>query len=392
MDKYLNSAYVPKTDRFTSSKFVTPFIPKFDYSKYAPTSYKTAPSVGPVQGPEKPATTTAQTKTTPAATTTTTAKPSTTKTTTVKAGKTAEQKYQEDIRRQINDAYNAQINFLTGQEQSLQRQLPDFLTSVARPFEAQQPLLEQQLAEQQAKGAAEQEGLRMQEQQGLAQVRRTAEESGLRSVQQFGGVAGSSAAQAAGELIAREQLRQTGAVQQQKVQGIQNINDQLRAIQGEYNAQVSNLALRKEQALSSARLEFQKQLDAIKMEKMTAGVTKAQRTIDALGQFAQTRQLIERDAQTLQNNLTLIREQALLAAQNARLTQTLTGQTATPLPFKVSNFFTESTPNQSNELAKVLQAGLAAGTLKSIGKTSEGIDLFTDVDGSIVDIRGNKYQ
>lgn len=336
-----------------------------------------------------------------AAKTTTTAKvttpstkatPSSSKTSTAKPQKTAQQKYEEDVRNQIESAYKAQVDFLTGQEQRLQAQLPDFLKTISSPFEQQQPLLEQQLGEQQARAATEQEGLRMQEQQGLAGVRRTAEEAGIRAVQQFGGVGGSSAAQAAGELIGREQLRQSGSIQQQRAQGIQNINDQLRAITGEYNANVAKLQLQKEQALSNARLTFQQEIDKIRREKMTAGVTKAQMTIEALGNFAAQRQLIERDAQTQANNLALLREQAALNAQNISLQQSITGQTIQPLSFTAAPFFQGKTSNQSNELAKVLQAGISAGTIKPFGKTAEGIDLFVDNQGQVVDIRGNKYE
>jgi phage host-nuclease inhibitor protein Gam len=311
-----------------------------------------------------------------------------------KPQKSAQQQFEEDIRKQIENAYSQQINFLTGQEASLQAQLPDYLTSIERPFEAQLPFLEQQLTQQQETGATQQEQLRQQEQQLFAQARRTGEEAGLRAVQQFGGVGGSSAAQAAGEIIGREQLRQQGAISQQRAQGIQSINDQLRAIQGEYNAQVANLKLQKEQAVSNARLEFQRQLDTIRKEKMQAGVTKAQMTIDALTSFAARRQSIEDQARAQENNLTLLREQATLNAQNLRLQSSLTPQSLNVVPadFKTTFFGPNVNSMQSNELAKVLQAGLAAGTIKPFGKNpSNGEDLFIDAKGNIAGLSGNLY-
>lgn len=372
------SPFLPNTDKysFDISKYSKPF-PTGGMSKAVASPVLSTQNINPVVAmTNKPSPTPV---------------PTPSKAKTVKPQKTAEQKYQEDIKNQIENAYKAQVNFLSGQEASLQGQLPDYLASIARPFEAQQPLLEQQLAEQQAKGITQQEGLKQQQVQGLAQTRRSAEEAGIRNVQQFGGVGGSSAGQAAGELIAREALKQQGAIQQQTVQGIQNINDQLRAIQGEYNANVSKLALQKEQALSNARLEFQKQLDTIRKEKMTAGVTKANMTIQALGQFAATRQQIEKDAQTQSNNLAILREQAALNAQNLRLTQSLTPTTITNVPTSFKNFFQEGTSNQSSELAKVLTAGVAAGTIKPFGTNASGEQLFIDKDGMIADIKGNKY-
>lgn len=301
-------------------------------------------------------------------------------------------KFEEDIRKQIEGAYQQQVNFLTEQEASLQGQLPDYLSSISKQYETQQPFLEQQLQEQQQTGLTQQEQLKQQEQGLLAQSRRTAEEAGIRNIQQFGGVAGSSTAQAAGELLGREQLRQQGNIAQQRVQGIQNIQDQLRAIKGEYNAQVANLNLQKEQSLSNARLEFQKQLNSIKKERMQAGVTKSQMTIDALTSFSSRRQAIEDQVASQQNSLTLLREQATLNAQNARLQQSLTPQGINQIPadFKTS-FFSIGQPNQSNELAKILQAGMAAGTIKPFGKNATGEDLFLDGKGAIVDIKGNIY-
>lgn len=362
----------------------------FDPSKYSILKPENRMSIAPKMSVETKPTTTPSIGTVKPVTPVT--QQPTSKNKTSKSTKTAQQQYEQDIRSQIENAYKSQVDFLTGQEQRLQSQLPDYLSTISKPFEAQQPLLQQQLTEQQAKGVTEQEGLRMQEQQALAGARRSAEEAGLRAVQQFGGVAGSSAGQAAGELVAREQLRQQGSIQQQRAQGIENINSQLRAIQGEYNAQVANLNLQKEQALSQARLSFQQQLDNIRKEKMTAGVTKAQMTIDALGQFAARRQTIEDQVTSQQNNLNLLREQAALNAQNARLTESIKGQTITQLPFSVKNFFEDTGSNQSNELAKVLQAGLAAGTIKPMGTSKTGESLFVDKDGDIVDIRGNQYR
>ena len=379
--------YTPASQMFTNSVKKTPQMsmvkkvnPNLQQSQIGDTK---ASSQARFQATQTKPTTTAST-TTPS--TSTTSKTSSSKS----SGKSAEQKYQDDLRKQIENAYQSQIDFLSGQEQRLQAQLPDYLATISRPFEAQQPLLQQQLQEQQASGASEQEKIRMQEQQALAGSRRTAEEAGVRAVQQFGGVGGSSAAQAAGELIGREQLRQQGNIQQQRVQGIQNVNDQLRAIQGEYNAQVAGLNLQKEQALSQARLTFQQQLDTIKKERMTAGVTKAQMTIDALGQFAARRQQIEDQVTQQSNNLSLLREQATLNAQNARLQQSITPQGVTTLPFSTQGFFGQG--NQSNELSKVLQAGLTAGTLQPFGTSTTGESLFVDKDGKIVDIRGNQYQ
>jgi len=318
------------------------------------------------------------------------------KTTPVKAEISPEQKYQEDLRKQIENAYQTQTGFLSQQEQNLQSQLPDYLSSIASPFEQQRPLLEQQLSEQQARALTEQEKLIGMQEQSLAQIRRTGEEAGIRAVQQFGGVGGSSAGQAASELIGREQLRQLGATRSATVQGIQNVNDQLRAIQSEFNANVSKLQLQKEQALSNARLEFQRQLDSIRKEKMQAGVTKAQMTIDALANFATRRREIENQVTTQQNNLQTLRETAALNAQNIALQGQITQQAGATTPIKFSTF------TNSAEAGKVLQGILqqtgnspqllANYGLRYAGKSPEGSDLYSTSEGIVINAAGQRYQ
>lgn len=315
---------------------------------------------------------------------------------TQKKEKTAEQIYQENLRKEIENAYRQQVGYLTEQEARLQQQLPDYLAGIASPFEQQRPLLEQQLGEQQARGVTEQERLRGLEQQGLAQVRRGAEEQGLRTVQQFGGVGGSSAAQAASELIGREALRQQGNVRTQTVQGIQNVQDQLRAIQSEYNANVAQLQLQKEQALSNARLNFQQQIDSIRKEKALAGVTKAQQTISALQDFATRRREIENQVTTQQNNLQTLRETAALNAQNIRLQASLTQQPGASTPIKFSTF------TNTGEAAKALQGiisqtgndaqQLAQFGLRYAGKSPEGLDLYSTSEGIVINTAGQRYQ
>jgi hypothetical protein len=242
----------------------------------------------------------------------------------------------------------------------------------------------------------EQERLRGLEQQSLAQIRRGGEEQSLRAVQQFGGVGGSSAAQAASELIGREQLRQQGTARTQTVQGIQSVNDQLRAIQSEFNANVSKLQLQKEQALSQARLNFQQQLDSIRKEKALAGVTKAQMTIDALGNFATRRREIENQVTTQQNNLQTLRETAALNAQNIVLQGQVAQQAGASTPIKFSTF------TNSAEAGKVLQGILqqtgnnpqllANYGLRFAGQSPTGEDLYSTSEGIVINTAGQRYQ
>lgn len=313
-----------------------------------------------------------------------------------KPQKTAQQQYEEDIRKQIEQGYKEQVGFLTQQEKSLQQNLPTYLQQVATPFEQQVPLLEQQLREQEQRATQEQLNLAQQEQQALAESRRAGEEQSVRLQQLYGGVGGSSTAQAGGEILAREQLRQMGNIQTQRAQGMQNIQNQLRTITAEYNQNLATLRLQKEQALNTARLDFQKQLDAIKSERATAGVTKAQRTLDALQQFASRRQSIEDQNRSFEMNLQMMREQANINAQQAMLQTQLSPQEITPISF--TGLFTGAGGQplaQSEEARKLLQGIIAQGRTRELGLVDLGSDpvtgerLFQDATGQIIDDRGN---
>lgn len=316
--------------------------------------------------------------------------------TTTKQGKSAEEKYQDQLRKEIQNAYQQQINFLTGQEQALQAQFPGQLQQLEGQYEALRPELQAQLQTQQEAGAIAQEDIRAAEQANLAGIRRTAEEQGLRAVQQFGGVGGSSAAQAAGELLAREQLRSQGAARTQAAQNIQNVQQQLRTIQAEYDSNVNRLNLEKERALQTARNEFNRQLETIRQSRMQAGVTKANQTISALQDFATRRRTIEDQATALQNNLALLKQQADSQANLLRLQSSLTTPATTPVSF--AGLFQGATGEQrltqSNEAAKLLQSLVNTGNLTQYGIADLGTDPVTgerifQTDIGIVDSRGN---
>jgi hypothetical protein len=324
---------------------------------------------------------------TPTKTTTTAAK-ATTKTT----GKTAEQKYQEDLQKQIQAGYKSQLDFLAQQERAAQEALPTQLSQIESEFGVIQPQLEAQLQEQQIRGTQQEESLRMQEQQALADTRRRAEEANLRAVQQFGGVGGSSAAQAAGELIGREQLRTSGAVQQQRVAGIQNIQNQLRTIQAEYNSNVNKLALEKQKALQDVRNQFNQTIKEIQSARMSAGVTKANQTVSALQDFATRRRQIEDRATELQNALIKARESAALQLQNLSLSNQL--EQGTPIAYEG---FTNPVERGKVISTVVAQVGdnpalLAQYGLRKLPGAGGGEDLFISDDGSVYNMSGVQYR
>jgi hypothetical protein len=310
----------------------------------------------------------------------------------------AQKDYERQVQKQIEEGYKQQIDFLKSQQSSLEGQLPTFLEQVSRPFEMQEPLLQQQLREQEQRATEEQLNLTGQQEQALAQARRAGEEQAIRATQLFGGVGGSSAGQASAEILGREQIRQMGNIREQTARGVRDIQNQLRTITAEYNQNVAQLRLQKEQALGQARTDFQRQIDQIKSERAQAGVTKAQRTLDALGQFAQRRQAIEDQERSFELNLRAAREQAQLNAQNALLASSIQTQQIPQVSF--AGLFQgpgqTDVLGQSNEAKKLLQSILASGNPSAYGLLEIGQDpvtgerLFQDPQGLIIDSEGNR--
>jgi hypothetical protein len=310
-----------------------------------------------------------------------------------KSEKTPEQKYQEDLQKQIQSGYRSQLDFLSSQEQAAQQALPGQLSQIESEFGVIQPQLEAQLKEQQTRGMQQEESLRMQEQQALADTRRRAEEASIRAVQQFGGVGGSSAGQAASELIGREQLRSAGSVQQQRVAGIQDIGNQLRTVQAEYNANVNKLALEKQKALEGVRNQFNQTIKEIQAARMSAGVTKANQTISALQEFAGRRRQIEDQATALQNSLTQARESAALQLQSLSLQNQL--QQGSPINY---TGFTNPVERGKVISTVIAQVGnnptlLAQYGLRRLPGAGGGEDLFiSEQDGSVYNMSGVQYK
>jgi hypothetical protein len=391
MDKF-QSPFLPNTDRFTKSKFL-PDTSKYDFNinKY---SVQQKPQMSFANAAKNAVSSTAKVVSTQPKPTTTVSKLSSAKPTTQKTVKTksAEEKYQEDLRKQIEAGYKTQIDFLSSQERAAQQALPGQLSQIESEFGVIQPQLEAQLAEQQLRGTQQVESLRGQEQLGLAETRRRAEEASQRAIQQFGGVGGSSTAQAAGELIGREQLRTAGAIQQQRVAGIQDVTNQLRTIQAEFNANVNKLQLEKQKALEGVRNQFNQSIKEIQAAKMSAGVTKANQTITALQEFATRRRQIEDQSTALQNALQQARENASLQLQSLSLQNQL--QVGSPITYSAFTNPTERGKVISTVLAR---AGsnpeiLAQYGLRKVPGVGGGEDLFIDAEGSVYNMSGVQYK
>jgi hypothetical protein len=293
--------------------------------------------------------------------------------------------YEQAIANQINQGYKQNLDFYNQQQKQLQNQLPDVLNVAASPFEQQIPLLQSQLAAAQQQNADAIAAQQAQEQQNLATIRNAGQEQQMRAIQQFGGVGGSSAAQAAGEILGREQLRQLGAARTTSQTNQFNLQNQLKAIQSDYDAKVATLQLQKNQAISQARIDFNKQLQAIETEKAKVGQTRTSQTIEALMNFAKMRQDIDMQVLKFQQSLEANRQAAALQAQSAANTGNQIAWTSINVPIErskvIKNIEQMSGGNPNSPV-------FAQNSLQYL-YTNNGINVYKTAEGEIIDSNGN---
>ena len=285
---------------------------------------------------------------------TSTKKTSTPKVSTPKISK-AEQQYQQDVQKQLEETYGAGTEFLAGQEARLREMQPQYEQRITETFQAQVPQIEQMGAEQATSIEAQQEQTKAQRESALAQARRAYEEGQIRTGQMFGGVRGSSAGQAQSELLGRELLRQTGETQRAAGMNLGTLNQALRDVQTQVANQKRQIELQKQDAILKARDQFRNQLDTIAQQRFQLGQNKANAQLQALQDFNARRRQLE-DFYTQQDAaLENYRQQQQIGLENYAQ-QLALAQRATP-----------ATTQQSQGIANL--AGLSLSALNRQSST-----------------------
>lgn len=205
----------------------------------------------------------------------------------------AEQEYQKNLQKNIEQSYGEGFNYLAEQEARLRGMQPQYEQQITETFQTQVPQLEQLAAEQKTAIGTQQEQTRAQRESALAQARRAYEEGQTRTQQMFGGVRGSSAGQAQSELLGRELLRQTGETQRATNVNLGSLNQALRDIDTQVANQKRQIEFQKQDALLKARDTFRSQLDTIGQKRFELGQNKASAQLQALQDFNTRRRQLE---------------------------------------------------------------------------------------------------
>lgn len=219
-------------------------------------------------------------------------KTSTPKVATPKISK-AEEDYQKQLQKNLEEQFTAGESFISGQEQRLQAFQPQVEEQIRATYEAQVPQIQEQLRQQTAGITAQQEETKAQRESALAQARRQFQEGTQRSQAMFGGVRGSSAGLAQSELLARELARQTGATTRQAQQNIMGLEENLRNVQATSQQALRQIELDKQNAVTKARDAFREQLNTINSQRFQLAQDKANKQLQALQDFNNRRRQLE---------------------------------------------------------------------------------------------------
>ena len=221
---------------------------------------------------------------------------------------------QEEINRQIDEAYNSSYDYLNQAESAVRADHPNVLSEAQKNYDVNAQLL----------GSSKTSGLNQLGEQGLqasqtnetaqAKARRLYNELRTGYQQRFGGA--SSAGQAATEISGVEQQRQQGQLNQQYAQTVRQIDLQKADIGQKYNDGILQLEQQKQVAINQANRDFQQKLLEIANNRAQIGAAKAQAKLQALQELRN--QVFQINQQTVQFKQTLA---AQVAQANGQLTQ-----------------------------------------------------------------------
>lgn len=228
------------------------------------------------------------------------------------SGDTSSGDISKEFLKSINSAYDSTISYLNESEGNLRKQLPGLESDVnsligesVRGLDTQKQASESQLALQEQRGQQRKES-------ALDAARRLYNELLSGGQQRFGGA--SSAGEAYRTLGATEYQRNSGQIQQDYSNFVQEVENQRTNIQNQYQTAVQNLEAQRVRMINEVRRDFQNQLLAISRAKSEAGVNKENQRLAALQDLRN---------QVYQINLAMAQEQnnidGLLAQANNEL-------------------------------------------------------------------------
>lgn len=193
----------------------------------------------------------------------------------------------------------------------------DFYDTYTKPYDAQTPLI-LQARDQGLQSISNQQNIAgQQEQSALAAARQLYNELTQRNQQAFGGGALSSVGQAAGEILGRGAMQTFGNIRQGAQNTIQGLITEARNVSERADAQLQQLNMQKEAALSEARLAFRDKLGEIDRMRDQLKQNRTNMKLEALREFRSNIQNIANQATAFQQSLQAMKYQADLNLRNA---------------------------------------------------------------------------
>jgi len=309
----------------------------------------------------------------------------------------AEKDYQKNVNKAIKQSYKSGVEFLGGQERSLQAFQPQIEEQIRTTFEAQVPQIQEQLRQQTVGIRGQQEETRAQRESALASARRQYQEGTQRTQALFGGVAGSSAGQAQSELLAREQTRQMGATQRQSQQNILGLEQNLQNVQAQTSQALRQVEQEKQNSLLRARDTFRQQLEQINSQRFQLAQDKSNKQLQALQDFNSRRRQLEDYYRQQQDSIANLRTQQQIGletyGQQLQLAQRFTPQQITGGLSNLAGLSLQglqfSNPQQAQAIAKQIAGSSPqvqqqyGATISPDGKSLQYVDTVTKQYGEI---------
>lgn len=221
---------------------------------------------------------------------------------------------QDDLMRQINEAYSGSENYLNQAESALRGDYPNALAEAEAIFNTNKSTLEGQKATAGENLTSQKNKATQTKENALADARRLYQEQQIGANQRFGG--SSSAGQAFSEIQAREQARQFGQTGRQYADVVNQIETQRNQVEREFQAGVLQLEQQKQSAVSNAQRDFQNKLLQISNSRAMIGQAKAEAKLGALQELRNQIFAIEQQNTQFNQQLQLMREQAMMQTQN----------------------------------------------------------------------------
>jgi len=278
----------------------------------------------------------------------------------------------EQYMNEINNAYNAGMGYWNTAEKNLQANLGILKNQAQSDYAANVGQL----------GATKQStmtGLETQKRAGqtrkedaMAAARRLYNELQMANRQRFGGA--SSAGLAASEIQGAETQRQMGQTWRQANEFFQQVEGQKQNVESQYQAGLLQLDQAKQQALSSAQMEFNNSITQIAQGRAQTEEQKSQARLNALMDLRNKAFTIQQQNLAFTQQLEAMKQQSLLnidAYKQTSGTALAAGNQAT------SNLYNQTTNNPSNYTV----GGGTSGSLANnpyLGQVSQSTGLSTD--------------